>query len=137
MSAPDRPEFTLDTSASSWYDLWHTHVDWEGEGNGNSKLLREQLVRLFSIFESVIAQASGWEKPSNVWLLFVPEHSEDNAVYVHTPNPNGTVFPYAFEGVRWGVDAPAEIREFLRPEYEVGSSSYNCEMFWVRMRDAA
>lgn len=32
----------------------------------------------------------------------------NNAVYLHSANPNGTPFPHPFEGVRWGVAAPVE-----------------------------
>lgn len=130
--------FQLDVSASAWYDVWHTHLDWEGEGNSSVSARAPYLQALFAIFEKAIDQTKGWETPSNVWVLFVPGNSEDDSLYVHTPNPNGgSSFPYSFKGVSWGVEAPPAIRPFLKPAYEVGVSHYNGTMYWVREQNAA
>jgi hypothetical protein len=126
----------LKTSPDAWYDLWHTHVDWDGLGNSDAEFRKQSLAKLFRLFESLLEQAQRLPGPSNVWLLYVPGNSEDDSVYVHTPNPNGTPFPYEFEGVSWGVQPPQALAQFLRPEHEVGSSTYNGEMFWVRVRNA-
>jgi hypothetical protein len=129
--------FQLDVSASAWYDLWHTHIDGEGMGNSSAAARALYLQALFSIFEKAIDQTRNWENPSNIWVLFVPENSEDDSLYVHTPNPNkGSSFPYPFEGVTWGVEPPLAIRPFLKAAYEVGDSHYNGTMFWVRERNA-
>ena len=46
---------------------------------------------------------------------------EEDALYIHTSNPNGTVFPYRFPGVSWGVQPPAFLREFVAGEpWEIG-----------------
>lgn len=128
-------KFQLDVSESSWYDLWHTHVDLEGKGNRSRELRARYLEALFCMFERAIFQTRNWEKPSNVWLLFVPEESEDDSLYVHTPNPNrNSSFPYPFDGVQWGVEPPEEIKPFLKESYEIGVSDYNGKMFWIRER---
>jgi hypothetical protein len=130
--------FQLDVSAAAWYDLWHTHLDWKGEGNASDSARALYLQALFSIFEKAISQTRNWETPSNIWVLFVPEHSEEDSLYVHTPNPNrGSSFPYGFEGVSWGVEAPPAIRPFLNAAYEVGVSHYDGTMYWVREQNAA
>ncbi len=129
--------FELDGSEISWYDLWHTHVDWNGEGNVSSEVRASALRALFAMFERALAQTRTWAKPANVWVLFVPGNSGDDSLYVHTANPNGnTPFPYPFEGVSWGVAAPPELQPFVREEHEVGVSKYNETMFWVRERNA-
>jgi hypothetical protein len=131
-------QFQLDVSVSPWYDLWHTHVDWDGNGNSSTKARSLYLQALFRMFERAVEQTRSWRMPSNVWVLFVPQNSEDDALYVHTPNPNkGSSFPYPFEGVSWGVEPPPALRPFLKPKYEVGVSDYNGTMFWVRERNAA
>ena len=38
-----------------WFDLWHTHVDWHGEGNANPAVRRECLRVLFAAWERVEA----------------------------------------------------------------------------------
>ena len=130
-------QFQLDGSEASWYDLWHTHVDSVDDGNGSNEARALALSALFTMFERAISQTKKWTKPANVWVLFVPGNSEDDALYVHTANPNGKVpFPYAFEGVKWGVASPPELQPFIGEEYEVGISDYNGTMFWVRERNA-
>jgi hypothetical protein len=129
--------FKLDLSPSTWFDLWHTHVDWNGEGNASIESRKEYLSALFSMFEKALSQTREWEKPSNVWLLVVPENAEDDSLYVHTENPNkNTDFPYSFEGVVWDIDAPQLLQPFLKSNYEVGVSEYNGTMYWVRERAA-
>jgi hypothetical protein len=130
--------FELDGSEASWYDLWHTHVDWDGDGNDSSETRAAALRALFIMFERAISQTKTWTKPANVWVLFVPSNAEADSLYVHTPNPNGnTPFPYHFEGVEWGVAPPAELQPFIGVTHEVGVSEYNETMFWVRERNAS
>lgn len=132
----DADDIELNTSESAWYDLWHTHVDWDGRGNVDKASREHSVAKLFRTFEAALSQAQRLSGPSNVWLLFVPENSEEDSVYVHTPNPNGTAFPYQFEGVSWDVEAPQELLAHLRPEFEVGFSSYGGATYWVRVRKA-
>lgn len=127
---------TLDTSPAAWYDLWHTHVDWDGRGNTDPEYRAASIATLFRILESPVAQSRDLHCPSNVWLLYVPGTAEDDSIYVHTPNPNGTPFPYAFAGVSWGVKAPDALGPRLKPDFEVGFSSYREPIYWVRMRRA-
>lgn len=130
-------KFELNVTASSWYDLWHTHLDWEGEGNTSPEVRAKYLGALFVMFERALLQAKNLALPSNIWVLFVPSNSEDDSLYVHTPNPNAnSPFPYPFEGVRWGVAPPQELQPFVGERLEVGISEYNGVMYWVRERNA-
>lgn len=52
----------------------------------------------------------GKEKEINVWKIAncllswaIHEKPYNDAVYLHTPNENGTFFPYDFEGVIWDI----------------------------------
>lgn len=129
--------FELDLSPSSWYDLWHTHVDWEGEGNFSVENRAIYLYALFTMFEKALEQTKCWEKPSNVWVLVVPENAEEDALYIHTPNPNKkSEFPYSFKGVAWSAQPPEFLRPFLKATYEVGVSEYNGTMYWIRQHVA-
>ncbi len=35
--------------ASDWYNLWHTHVDWDGEGNRDPEVRRACLMALVTM----------------------------------------------------------------------------------------
>lgn len=39
---------------------------------------------------------------------------------MHSPNPNQVTYPFAFEGVRWDVDIPAELLSVVQPPHQVG-----------------
>ncbi len=92
----------------TWFDLWHTHPDWDGKGNRcpeNRAAVAEMTYRLLRFAEQRIAAR---KEPIQVFATICAD-TADNAVYLHSGNPNGTPFPHPFEGVRWGVAAPAEL----------------------------
>jgi hypothetical protein len=114
----------------SWlYNLAHFHVDPE-----EAATQPELVAALFQMFEQAVEQTAQWSRPSNVWLLFIPDSPEESAAYVHAENPYGTPFPYDFEGVSWEVPAHPLLAPLVRPEHQVGMSNYTGEMYWVRMR---
>ncbi len=85
-----------------WFDMWHTHPDWEGDGNRSLKD-RERHLRIGRvIFERALEQAVTWQIPIQVWFVIDPHDAAQDAVYAHTQNPNRANFPYTFDGVRWG-----------------------------------
>ena len=47
--------------------------------------------------------------------------SADDAIYAHTPNPNGTAFPHDFAKFTFGVRPPALLRSLLEGTgYQLG-----------------
>jgi hypothetical protein len=83
---------------------------------------REHLRALFTAFRRVLAHVPLSGRPVEVFVgISPPCWPEGDALYIHTPNPNGTVFPYEFSGVSWGVQPPAFLREFVAGEsWEIG-----------------
>ncbi len=131
-------KFRIDKSENSWYDLWHTHLDFEGEGNESPEKRNSFIEALFVLFASVTEQAKNWHLPSNIWVLIDPNDSGDDSLYIHTPNPNknkSSQFPYAFEDVQWGINPPSIISNYIKEIYEVGSSDYNGTLYWVRLKN--
>ncbi len=59
--------------------------------------------------------------------------SGQDAVYVHTPNPH-TEFPYGFEDVAWGVEAPPLFDGVFDPAlFDLGRSKYADNVIcWLR-----
>jgi hypothetical protein len=117
-----------------WFDLWHTHVDWRGEGNADPDVRRECLRALFAAWErvEVLAEKSG--TPWQSWVVVHAEDSGQDAVYLHTPNPNRDNFPYPFSGVVWGTAPPEWLEEFVAGDQcEVGRSDFEgAILYWVR-----
>lgn len=128
-------EFALDTSAGSWFDLWHVHVAGSGEGFALSARSSEHLEALFTLFRRAVDQARNWRTDCQVWIVFDDEDAGQDAVYVHTPSPNpNSVFPYAFEGVDWRSGWPEWLARYRSPELECGEATTKtgCRIYFVR-----
>lgn len=84
-----------------------------GESGASTSL---QCLRCF--VASSMKRASG-RLPTR--LLIDPYDSSQDAVYLHTRNPNEDNFPYQFEGVTWGANVPERLRDFITdPSWEFG-----------------
>ena len=138
-SDPVLPEIEQLLEPTGRYDLWHTHVDWKGEGNRSPEARQVFLRALFQLFERTETFVGGWNRPAQVWLVIHKGDSGQDAVFVHTPNAHRNNFPYLFDGVSWKVDLPAWLREFVDPQrHEAGRLDYEGAVsYWVRPRNAA
>lgn len=88
--------------ADGWFDYWHTHVDWDGKANCLRGGVARHTFELLGLAESLTARRRGQVQ---AWATFCPD-TADNAVFLHSANPNGNPFPHPFAGVAWGVAAP-------------------------------
>jgi len=131
--------FTLDTSTDGWFDLWHTHFDWHGHGARGLTHRRLHLSALFLAFERVVEQCQDPGAPIQVFVSIAPDaEAEQDALYAHTANPNGTPFPYAFDGYVWGIDPPPLLAPYVQGRrWQVGvrRADDGREWFAVRPRE--
>ncbi len=105
---------------SGWYDLWHDHPDWDAEGNETDEhrsVVAAETIRLLHLLEERLSARSD---PYQVFASLATATSEDAAVYVHTPNPNGTPFPHVFDGFVSAAGTPSWLSPHLEsPQYVV------------------
>jgi len=105
---------------SGWYDLWHTHIDWNSRGN---HFLSTRVLVARMTYELLLAAErhfSQRQEPIQLFALISDEDTGKNSVYAHTPNPNGTPYPCELK-VKWGVKPPVEIADVIdQTRYEVG-----------------
>jgi len=78
----------------SWFDLWHSHYDWEGLGNNSWKRRKPHLDTLFRNFDLYPDRLKTIEKPFHLFIHLNDFDSSDDAVFIHTENPNQSSFPY-------------------------------------------
>lgn len=125
--------FKVDLSDDQWYDLWHYHFDFFGHSRRGGRHRKQHLAALFTAFRRVLSQVASLNKPVQVFLSIASSNTaEQDALYVHTPNPNGTVFPHDFKGVTWGVELPLIIDEFVGNEnWECGSKLHEGKVWWT------
>jgi hypothetical protein len=131
--------FAPNLGTGNWFDLYHTHFDWVGHGRRGARHRRQHLAALFAAFRQVAAQVRESDQPVQVWLSVAADHEvEQDALYVHSANPNGTPFPYPFPGVEWNVHVPAFLSEFVQDAvHEVGFLEYEgAPQYIVRVRSS-
>ena len=116
-------ELRLDTKPGEWYDLWHAHPDVRGIGNRRGRARLAHLRALFAAFENLHQQAESWETPHQIFLSISAGDAGQDAIYVHTPNPNQANFPLTFEGVSWGEEWPPLLASFAGEGLELGTSN--------------
>lgn len=115
---------------SKWFDLWHTHPDWKGRGNqqGNRPASVELGLKLLREAETLSANAP---RLIQAWLLVCADSSDD-AVYLHSESPNGTPFPYSFEGAEWESEVHPLLNQFVdRKTHNIGKIHYEDEVVFV------
>lgn len=108
-----------------WFDFWHTHLDWKGKGNRFRENRAAEIRLGYKLFEAAHALSTSASKQIQVWLTVCP-NSLDDAVYLHSENPNGTPFPYEFDGVQWGSVEQSVINEVVdKAIYRIGKIQYD------------
>lgn len=90
--------FRVDLITKRWCDLWHVHFDWNGFGNLNRVHRLKHLNVVLRALDRARRELAGTTQPYQLFAIVYPRSSIDDAVYVHTENPNGTEFPLRFSG---------------------------------------
>lgn len=88
--------------SDDWFNFWHQHLDWDGLGDLSPRLRRIFLEGYARLFRHFALQAHCLGKPYQLWISLNFDDAEQDAVFLHTPNPH-TPFPAVFSGVRWGL----------------------------------
>jgi hypothetical protein len=104
---------------SEWYDQWHYHADWDGYGNLGWPLRETILRALATAFDRFAKQLPELNKLYQIWIYMNAGDSGQDAVFVHTPNPNQSEFPLVFDEATWGVPALSNYFEGLLPGYRI------------------
>ena len=118
---------------TSWFDQWHTHVDWNGRGNSrpeNAVAVNACAVRLLQYLES---RLSARTEPVQAWASLCPS-TMDTAIYAHSANPNGSDFPHDFSYVNWSAPVPTAVAAIVPPGYQLGLARYGESSWYVVQR---
>jgi len=78
---------------NSWFDFWHIHIDWDGDGNKNWNLRETFLNKLLAEFENVKSELKNYPNEYQTWILIDENDSGEDGIYIHTKNPNAENFP--------------------------------------------
>ena len=122
----------LDFAKDSWFDLWHTHLDFWGHGNRSIKIRREHIKAHIALYESLLKRLETFEKPFQSWIEIDDQDAGSDAVYIHSPNPNEDNFPLKIANVNWLVELPLYFKDLIDPEkFEVGQYRWESETYFL------
>jgi len=102
----------------SWFDLWHTHIDWYGRGNNRAENRRSVALVAVRLLEYLDSHLGPRVDPIQTWAMICP-NTMDTAVYAHSANPNESAFPVELK-VSWLTDLPEELAQVVPAGFEVG-----------------
>ena len=99
--------FVPDLTPDHWYDFWHYHADWPGRGNLCWKHRRAHIAAHCQVFKTFVRLTADYSLPYQLWIELPIGDARQDAVYFHTPNPNGdgNHFPTTLVHVEWGLPA--------------------------------
>jgi hypothetical protein len=139
MALAKAAHFTVSIGEEDWYDLWHTHPDWEGDGNASLDARQPFLSALFTMLDRLRRQSASFAKPSQVWALVNEDDSANDAVYFHTRNPNADNFPVDFDFLDFQASVPAWLDAHVdHGIYRVGAALREGQMeYYILPREAA
>lgn len=113
--------FQLELDNESWFDTYHIHLDWDGVGNKSTKIRREHVKAYLNLYERVLNQLEIFGGPYQSWILLHGEDASQDAVFIHTPNPNDDNFPLKINELNWRCNIPQNFSDILEQEkFNVG-----------------
>jgi hypothetical protein len=121
----------------SWFDFWHTHLDFFGVGENNLKIRREHIKAHVALYNRLLKQLEGFEKPYQTWICIHEQDPISDAVYVHTPNPNDNYFPHKIEELEWNCKLPNTFKDLIDPhKFDVAyyKSEYE-EIYFIQSKE--
>ncbi|MFJ8261011.1 hypothetical protein ACIQ4I_03485 [Rummeliibacillus sp. NPDC094406] len=120
--------YDLEFGKGSWFDLWHTHLDFYGHGNTSLKIRKEQIKAYIALHNDFLEKLQEFEKPYQLWIEIVDEEAGSDAIYLHTPNPNEDNFPFKIDNLNWNCTVPKYLKDLINlNEFNVGHYKCECE----------
>lgn len=110
-----KKELNLDFSGGpkSWFDLWHTHVDWDGNGNKDWRTRKKYLKKLLETFHQLKLELKTYPHDFQLWIMIDENESGDDSVYIHTKNPNADNFPIKARADNKNTIKDKDLKEFV------------------------
>lgn len=109
--------FSLTLGPDFWWDFWHYHADWPGWGNRRWTYRLVHIEALATVFRTIASAKDDFSVPFQCWIQILGRDAGEDNICIHSPNANGTKFPYMPEGVDWDDDRLMPLFRALLPEY--------------------
>lgn len=121
---------TLDED--DWYDYWHTHFDWEGQGNIKRKHRKEFLKAYLVALECLSKQIKQTNFKCQCGLWIFPADSYSDAIFLHSKKPKEDNFPINMDEFVWTTDIPPVFRGLVeKDKFMYGKHPNKNDCIWV------
>lgn len=87
----------------TWFDNWHLHFDWKGYGNNSFKRRKPHLDKLFRHFDLFANKTNQLKTDFQIYIILLDFASSSDALYLHTPNPNNSQFPFKISDLQFAT----------------------------------
>lgn len=129
--------FCVGLDRKKWCDFWHTHFDWDGFGNLGWLDRRRHLNALLTALTCARKELSSQQTPFQLFATIHPKSSTDDAIYVHTANPNGHEFPHGFADALPASSLPPLLKGMAgQMHYVVLKAGHDNPYFIILVKDA-
>jgi hypothetical protein len=98
---------------NSFFDFWHMHYDFRGEGNESFNVRIEYIQEGFRIYDALKDRLINYPYSFQLWIGIDEEDSGNDAVYIHTPNPNNNYFPHLIENKQFQLYKNSDLRTLI------------------------
>jgi len=85
--------YSVNLPAKQWCDMHHEHFDWDGKGNDSRFNRVRHLNAHLRALRNARLELERQSRPYQLFGCIDLAESQNDAVFVHTPNPNSTPFP--------------------------------------------
>lgn len=119
--------------SSSWFDLWHTHSDWQGEAQNNLEKRIASIKKLITLYEQFRQKLKTYPRPFQLWIEIWEDDSSEDAVYIHTANPNNDNFPIRLEPEETPNFKDSALKDFIEklPFTVAGRKGFEENVFYL------
>ncbi|WP_043933267.1 hypothetical protein [Bacillus sp. EB01] len=97
----------------AWFDLWHSHLDFNGYGNSSLSMRRQHIIAHIALYRKILRKLETFKNPYQSWILIDDQDACRDAVFIHTPNPNEDNFPLKIENLKWNASIPIDFKNFI------------------------
>lgn len=97
----------------SYFDFWHLHVDFDGDGNKDWRTRKKFIDEHLNAFEYLKTKLASYPHPFQLWIGIDEDDSSQDGVYVHSPNPNSDYFPHLVPDDESVTPQSTELQEYI------------------------
>lgn len=89
----------FENQENNWFDFFHQHIDNRDSNNKSWKSRKQHLDALFCLADKYEKQLIKLNRQFQFWININDSDSKDDAIYIHTENPNNSEFPIKVKSI--------------------------------------